>query len=357
MIQLPNSFKLIFRCLAGSHLYGTNTPQSDIDERGVFIADETYFYGFLNRVEQFEDKKNDITYFEIRKFMQLAMENNPNIIELLFVPKDKWLQNSVDWLQISKNRDLFVSKKSKFTFSGYAHSQFNRIKLHRSWLLNPPTKKPKRSDYGLSESKSDLTKDQIGALNVLVAMKLENVKEFHPLKEQLEQMQETYDFKALCKQFPNLDKEATQAILPISDQFIEILQKENSYAMAERYFNQYENWKKNRNPERAKLEEKYGFDTKHGSHLVRLITEGEELLTTGKITFPRPDAKFLLEIKNGTYKYEEISNLLESFDLKFNELYEKSVLPHTANKVAIDKLCQKITKRFLLSKETKCQLD
>jgi len=353
MIDLPSDFKLIFRCLAGSHLYGTNTPDSDIDERGVFIPSEKYFYGFLEKTEQFEDKKNDITYFEIRKFMKLAMENNPNIVELLYIPKDKWLQNTVDWLEIYKNRDLFISKKCKYTFSGYAHSQFNRIKLHRNWLLNPPKKKPERKDFGLSENKSDLTRDQIGALNVLVAMKLENIKEFHPLKEQLEQMTETYDFKALCKQFKEIDKDAVQTILPISDQFIEILQKENAYAEAERHFNQYENWKKNRNPVRAKLEEKNGYDTKFCMHLFRLISECEELLTTGTITFPRPDAKFLLEIKNGLYNYDEISSYIENYDTKFNDLYEKSTLPYSANKVAIDRLCQKITKRFLLSQENR----
>lgn len=351
MINIPLGFKMIFRCLAGSHLYGTNTPLSDIDERGVFIPDERYFYGFLNRVEQFEDKTNDTTYFEIRKFMQLAMENNPNILELLFVPKDKWLQWNVDWSLIHKHRDLFVSKKCKFTFSGYAHSQFNRIKLHRNWLLNPPKKKPERKDFGLSEFKSDLTRDQIGAFNVLLSLKLENIKEFHSLKEELEIMQETRDFKQLCTQFTQIDKDSVQSIIPISDQFIEILQKENSYAQAERYYNQYENWKKNRNPERAKLEEKFGFDTKHGSHLVRLITEGEELLTTGNITFPRPDAKFLLDIKNGHYKYEEVSNLLETFESKFEDLYIKSPLPNQPNRVKIDKLCRQIVKRYLESKD------
>ena len=351
MIQLPNNFKLIFRCLTGSHLYGTNTPSSDIDERGVFIPDEKFFYGFLNRVEQYEDKNNDITYFEIRKFMSLAMDNNPSLIELLFIPKDKWLQNSVDWLQIYNNRNLFVSKKAKYTFSGYAHSQFNKIKLHRNWLLNPPQKKPTREDFGLSPHKSDLSKDQIGAFNVLVSLKLENIKDFHPLKEQLDEIQETYTFKDLCKQFTKVDKDSLQTIIPISDQFVDILQKENAYSQAERHYNQYENWKKNRNPVRAKLEEKYGYDAKFAMHLVRLISECEELLTNGEITFPRPDAEFLLEIRNGLYTYDELSNFLESYEEKFNELYEKSSLPYSPDKVKIDELCRKIVKRFLRLKE------
>ena len=349
MINLPKNFKLIFRCIAGSNLYGTNTPESDIDERGVFIPDGRYFLSFLNKTEQYEDKNNDITYFEIRKFFQLAMNNNPNIVELLFVPRYKWLQNSVDWLQIIDAKELFISKRCKFTFSGYAHSQYNKIKLHRNWLLNPPKKKPIREDFGLSPFRSDLTKYQIGAFNVLLAMKLENIKEFHPLKEQLEAMQETHTFKTLCQQYPKIDPDAVNTIVPISDSFMDILQRENSYAEQERYYNQYLNWKKNRNPVRAKLEEKFGYDCKHASHLIRLISEAEELLTTGNITFPRPDAKFLLEIKNGLYSYDELSNHLETYEEKFNDLYEKSPLPYSADKVGVDKLCYKITKRFLFS--------
>ena len=72
-------------------------------------------------------------------------------------------------------------------------------------------------------------------------------------------------------------------------------------------------------------------------------------LLTGNITFPRPDAKFLLEIKNGLYTYDELSDYLESFDEKFNDLYEKSTLPHSPDKPKIDELCRRIVKRFLLS--------
>lgn len=351
MIQFPVSFKLIFKCIAGSHLYGTNTPDSDIDKRGVFIPDETYFYGFLNRIEQFEDKINDETYFEIRKFLQLAMANNPNIIELLFIPKINCLYQSDEWIEICRNRELFISKKCKHTFSGYAHAQFNKIKLHRNWLLNPPKEKPKREDFGLSPHTSDLSKDQIGAFNVLLSLKLKNIKELHPLKNQLDEMEETHDLKRLCTQYTEIDKDSVKKVMEISDKFLDILQKENAYLQAKNHYDQYQNWKKNRNPKRAELENKYGYDLKHAMHLCRLISEGEELLMTGHghITFPRPDMKFLLEIKNGAYSYDEVFKLLESYDEKFNDLYEKTTLPYSANFVKIDELCRKIVKNFLLS--------
>lgn len=350
MIEFPDTFKMIFKCVAGSHLYGTNTPLSDIDERGVFIPDNRYFHGFVNRIEQFEDKKNDTTYFELRKFLHLACENNPNIIELLFVPVESMRFCTSEWISIINARQFFVCKKSKFTFTGYAHSQFNRIKLHRRWLMHPPTRQPERVDFGLLEHKSTLTKDQIGAFNVLLALKLENIKEFHPLKEQIELMNETYDFKALCQQFRAVDPKALQEIIPITDEFIEIIQKENAYAVASHEWNLYQNWKKNRNPERAILEEKYGFDTKHGSHLIRLISEGEELLMTGKITFPRPDASYLLDIKNGKYKYEELADILENYDKKFEDLYVNSPLQNSPNRPKVDELCIDIVETFLKSR-------
>jgi len=347
MINFPDTFKMIFTCISGSHLYGTSTPQSDVDERGVFIPDYRYFLGFVNRIEQFEDKQSDTVYFEIRKFLHLSCENNPNIIELLFVPESKMTFCTKEWEDIINNRQYFICKKCKFTFTGYAHSQFNRIKLHRRWLMHPPKKQPERKDFGLLENRSTLTKDQIGAFNVLLALKLENIKEFHPLKEQIEAMNETYDFKALCQQFRDVDPKALQEIIPITDEFIEIIQKENAYAVANHEWNLYQNWKKNRNPERAILEEKYGFDTKHGSHLLRLISEGRELLMEGKITFPRPDAQYLLEVKNGKYKYEAIEGLLENYDKEFEVYYENSPLPHTPNRPKVDELCIKIVRNFL----------
>jgi len=313
----------------------------------VFIPDYNYFYGFLNKIEQFQDNKNDVTYFEIRKFLKLACDNNPNIVELLFIPENKMLICTKEFEEIIENRKYIISKKVKHTFSGYAHSQFNRIKLHRNWLLNPPKKKPERKDFGLSEHKSNLTRDQIGAFNKLLALKLDNIVEFHPLKEQIEKMKETHDFNILCGQYLKLDKDALQEIIPISDEFINILQKENGYAQAERHFNQYQNWKRNRNPTRAVLEEKFGFDTKHGAHLVRLISEADELLNTGFITFPRPDAEYLLEIRNGKYKYEELEDIIENYDNKFEEYYKTSKLEKSADMNIVDNLCMKLCEEFL----------
>ena len=304
MIELPQSFKLIFKCKAGSHLYGTNTALSDIDYRGVFIPDERYFYGFMLSTEQFEDKKNDETYFEIRKFMRLAIDNNPNIVELLFVPENMWEVATYEWRLIYEHRKLFLSKKAKYTFLGYANSQFKRIKSHRNWLLNPPKKKPIPEDFELTRE-TLMSDDDLGAYDSL------------------------------------------QNQVYIIEDLMRVVNKNKAYKNARREWDNYESWKKNRNPERAKLEEKFGYDTKHASHLIRLISEGEELLLNEKITFPRPDADYLLKIRAGELSYNQLYREVEIYEEKFEQYYNNSPLPYKADVVKIDNLCININKKYL----------
>jgi len=346
-MNIPKEFKIISKFITGSHLYGTNTPESDTDTRGVFIPDKKYFLGFLNRTEQFEDKVNDTVFMEIRQFLTLASDCNPNIIEWLFVPEKDWLIRSDEWRQIAEKRDLFLSKKARYTFAGYAFSQLRRIKNHRSWLLSPPKKKPERSDFGLPEERKLISTDQIGAFNLLLANYFEEIKQHHPLKIQLEEMKETRDFLSIIQSSKTMNTKMIEKIMPVNENFIEILDKEKRYAQALKEWNQYQEWKKNRNPARAQLEEKYGFDSKHGSHLYRLLSECEEILIKKHITFPRPDAELLLAIKRGCWNYDRLMEEIGDIDARFDQLYNSSSLPKNPDRNAIDILCIEIVENIL----------
>ena len=85
--DLKDKGLIIFEAIMGSQAYGTNTPESDTDIRGVFVQplEDALKYGY---VEQVSDETNDITFYELGRFIDLLIGNNPNILELLAAPKD-----------------------------------------------------------------------------------------------------------------------------------------------------------------------------------------------------------------------------------------------------------------------------
>jgi hypothetical protein len=140
---------LIYKCLAGSHAYGTAIEGvSDIDYRGVFIAPKELIISCSLGIEQTIDNVRDEQLYELKKFLTLAMENNPNIIELLYMPTDKILFCHPYFQRVLDNKHLFLSKKAMHTFSGYAFAQLKRIRGHKRWISNPrPIEPPNIADF------------------------------------------------------------------------------------------------------------------------------------------------------------------------------------------------------------------
>ncbi len=129
---------LIYKVRTGSNLYGTVTEESDDDFVGIFIPNKEYVLGIercdqVNLSEKFSKSirntrdDTDYTIYNIIKFIKLAGDNNPNIIELLYASKKCILfQNKYSQLLIDK-RDLFLSKKAYHTFKGYAYAQRRKL--------------------------------------------------------------------------------------------------------------------------------------------------------------------------------------------------------------------------------------
>ena len=133
---------LIFKCISGSRAYNTATPESDFDHRAIFIAPPEYTIGCLKSVEQVEVAGEDTVIYELAKFVQLAAQSNPNIIELLYVDSQHIVFSDPSYEKLRANRHLFLSKKAKHSFSGYAYAQLKRIKGHHKWIQNPQEVEP-----------------------------------------------------------------------------------------------------------------------------------------------------------------------------------------------------------------------
>jgi len=120
----------VFNVVHGSRAYGTHTPSSDYDEKGIAVIPiPKYYFGFT----KFEQKDSgwadgsDRVIYDVRKFFKLALSCNPNIIEVLYVPKDNIKLMDFTGTRIRGFRDRFLSRKAHATFSGYAVAQMRRI--------------------------------------------------------------------------------------------------------------------------------------------------------------------------------------------------------------------------------------
>lgn len=338
--------------LAGSHGYGLNHLRSDIDYRGVFIASKKYYLGF-DRIEQkdsgwdetgifpFLDGNRDTAIYELKKVIQLLAAANPNVLELL------WLSHYPILTEVGQHlinhRQLFLSQKVKHTYSGYAFAQIKKMETHRKWLLNPPQKKPLPEDFGTQDAL--LTKDELNAFLEYLYNLVRGKIEFLESAEQLYHLLTAdIDFKGMLKQYPLTDETLayTQQLTNSRSDFIRLLQKSQKYQVALREWQAYQSWQRNRNPVRAEMERRSGYDLKHGMHCIRLLRSGLEILRQGKVIVNRyeaGDADELKAILKGEYSYEQVMKMADDIVAEMDVVYQQLILPQSPDLNQINQLC------------------
>jgi len=90
---------------------------------------------------------------------------------------------------------------------------------------------------------------------------------------------------------------------------------------------------------RPEIEIKYGYDVKAAMHTLRLLYECKELVSTGNLTFPRPERKFLIRVRTGQLSIPEVLHLAEELTSECQELAESSsILPAKIDVDAVSKL-------------------
>jgi hypothetical protein len=293
----------------GSHAYGLNTPTSDLDIKGICIEPHEYHLGFMHVFEQQESKtdKEDKVIYSLKKFARLAADSNPNIIEILHGSDEDILKIDYFGKKLLDHRYDFLSKKARFTFAGYAHAQLKRIKTHRAWLLGPPKNPPSRSDFGLPDT-SSMSKSDLGA------------------------------FEKVLDESPTIE---------MPKDVMSLYVRERQYQTAHAHWKQYQNWLKTRNPARAELEAKFGYDTKHAMHLLRLMRMCKEILESGTVIVKRPDREELLDVRNGRRSYKSLIEETERLENKCEELYKTSVLPKHPDRQKLDDIIVNLTEEYL----------
>lgn len=230
----------------GSIAHGMYTPSDDPDSfddkdvHGVCVPPRPYYLGlseFGSRGTQ-EVKRDewDVVTFEARKAIRLLAKGNPNILSLLWMPENMYLDVKPAGAMLLAERDLFLGRHVYFPFVGYATAQFQKM-----------TRIPTKLAY-----------------------------------------------------------------------------------MGEK---------------RAQLVEKYGYDTKNASHLIRLLRMAIEWLRDGELHVHRHDAPELMAIKRGEWKLEQVKSEAARLRKLADDAYAKSDLPARPDPDAVNDLCVRVVER------------
>jgi predicted nucleotidyltransferase len=294
---------VVFETVHGSRAYGLATESSDTDLRGVFVPSPLAMNGYLDGPDQLEPSPERVLY-EVRKFFRLAAVCNPTVIEVLFTdPEDHVVVAPEGRLLLDRRRE-FLSRLAGDSFGKYGLAQLQRIRTHRRWLLAPPKKKPERGDYGLQE-RSTIPRDEQGAVEAMLR-----------------------------------DGRLTEPELPAS--FLDLLDRERRYRSTLREWQQYQQWILNRNPVRADLERRFGYDTKHAMHLIRLLRMAVEILSSGEVIVRRPDAEDLLAVRRGALSFDDLLHQAEALGSRVKTLAEGSPLPPHPDEDRLNVFCAEL---------------
>ena len=116
---------IIFRCVIGSRAYGLDGADSDTDRRGVYLPPADLHWSLYGVPEQLENDTTQEVYWELQKFLVLALKANPNVLECLYSPLVEKCTNLGE--ELLGMREAFLSKLVFQTYSGYVASQFKKM--------------------------------------------------------------------------------------------------------------------------------------------------------------------------------------------------------------------------------------
>ena len=339
--QLRSSDCILFEAISGSRAYGLDTPESDTDIRGVFIQPRENLYGF-SPLTQINDEACNVVFYEIGRFMELLVKNNPTVLELLYTPADCILYES-KWFSEFRNH-TFLSKQCEQTFVNYALGQLKKTRgLHKK-IVNPMDKEKKSPlDFCVvvqgSYSKplvSFLEEKGINQKNCGLS-ELRNVKDGYALYVANEGGQDC--FRGIVHDTTAHDLCLSRIPKGLTPEGILFLNRDG-YKVYNKKYREYWEWVEKRNPERYTTNQQHGqgYDSKNMMHVFRLLIVARGIAERSTINLRGHDRDFLLKVKAGAYSYGELMKKAQENAEKVSVLFAESSLPEVVDKELIERL-------------------
>lgn len=311
IIEAKCTSRLCLLSLGGSHAYGLNTPESDVDIRG-FAMPTAHDILIGKDFEQIRGKDGlDMCVYSLAKACRLIAQCNPSIVELLGLDEDVVIISSKEYREIRAHPEWFLSKHAADTFGGYATLQLRR--LQNAMDRDKDARQLAEAEMRSIEAAIETLPDSYPMLKGKVRMSLDNL--------------DTND-ERIC-----IMVQVNTGRVPATELATFARQLDSARKSAETIG-------KNRRKESSKL-------AKHASHLIRLLHMGAEILRGEGVKTRRvEDAQLLRDLKAGmwletdslgrrTYA-DEFWQLLDEAESAFQEAKANTVLPDEPNHAAID---------------------
>jgi len=305
----------------GSHVYGTNTPESDHDFKGIFIPDAKDLIlqkapRNINRDTNKDNTKNtkddiDEEWFSMSEFIRLLLQGQTVALDMLFTPEEFYVELDEGtwggfWNLLRKNKDKFIHSGTS-SFAGYCQSQAAKYSLKGSNLAAFRLAK----DFFASKPHNARVFEYLDEIEEKLIKVAKDEKKYHDKDTPIIKWTEIEDKQGNTMEYLQIGaktKHATNIKCGLAA------------AIWTTQFDKY--------GDRARqAESNEGVDWKALMHAVRIAGEATELLNDEKITLPRPNKDLLLKIRNGEMDYKLVANLITRGLDELNDAKAMTLLP------------------------------
>lgn len=301
---------LIVKMQFGSHVYGTSLPTSDLDYKAVYLptADEILLQSVkptrtshtkVDRAAKNTAEDVDFEAFSLQHFLRLLLDGQTVQVSMLFTPA-AWILEETDVWRLIQNRKPLWLHSGTAAFAGYCRQQANK--------------------YGIKGSR-------VAAAAAAVELFTRLIADHHCTDRVRDHWDEVVTLAQSQEHIAIIGLVANRMVEVCNRRIQEGTSLKEALAIVGRIHEEY-----GHRARQAQLNE--GVDWKAMMHAVRVCREAQELLTTGHVTYPRPEANLLLRIRKGELPYADVAVLLEEGLDLLERCQRVSILPPVPDRAA-----------------------
>ncbi len=310
---------VIILTLGGSHAYGTNTENSDLDIRGCALNSKMQILTNQS-FEQFTNEETDTVIYSFNKLISLLTNANPSIIEMLGNKTEHYLYVHPIGKELIDNAHLFLSKKAVNSFGGYANQQLRRLENKSNRLVGQEqlevyicntilhVAENFEEKYGIPAGQIKLYIDKAVNPDMTTEIFMDTNLTHYPLRDYTEMWSE---LKNIVKSYKNIGSRNSKAI------------------------------------EHGKL-------GKHSMNLIRLYMMCIDILEKEQIiTYREAEHDLLMDIRNGKYLDEnkqptpEFFEIVNDYEKRLNYAKRNTSLPENPDYDKINEFVASVNERVV----------